>query len=197
MKTNRTLLLAGLALAMLSAPSMLQAHCDSLDGPVIQAARAALAQGEVTPVLRWIKADDEAAIRVTFARTLEVRKLSPAAADLADTHFFETLVRIHRAGEGESFTGLKPAGSAEPALVAADRALETGSVAGLTENLQQRVAAGLKQRFDRAQEAKEHASHNVEAGRAYVAAYVGFIHYFESLQTTAERAAGHGAEHQH
>lgn len=197
MKTNRTLLLAGLALAMLSAPSMVQAHCDSLDGPVIQAAQAALAKGDVTPVLMWIKADDETAIRTTFARALEVRKLSPAAADLADTYFFETLVRIHRAGEGESFTGLKPAGSAEPALVAADQALEAGDVAGLTEDLQKRVATGLKQRFDRAQEAKEHAAHNVEAGRAYVAAYVGFIHYFESLQTMAERPAGHGAEHQH
>jgi hypothetical protein len=27
---------------------------------------------------------------------------------LADTHFFETVVRLHRLGEGESFTGLKP-----------------------------------------------------------------------------------------
>jgi hypothetical protein len=197
MKTNRSLFLAGLVLAGLFAPSSVLAHCDSLDGPVIIAAKEALAKGDVTPVLSWIKADDEAAIRATFARTLEVRKLSPAAADLADTYFFETLVRLHRAGEGEPFTGLKPAGSAEPALVAADRALETGSVAGLTADLQQRVAAGLKQRFDLAHEAKAHAAHNVAAGRAYVAAYVDFIHYFETLQTVAERSAAHGAEHQH
>lgn len=197
MKTNRSLFLAGLVLAVLFAPSSVLAHCDSLDGPVIIAAKEALAKGDVTPVLSWIKAGDEAAIRATFARTLEVRRLSPAAAGLADTHFFETLVRLHRAGEGEPFTGLKPAGSAEPALVAADRALETGSVAGLTADLQQRVAAGLKQRFDLAQEAKAHAAHNVAAGRAYVAAYVGFIHHFEALQTEAERSAAPGAEHQH
>lgn len=197
MKTKGTFLLAGLALAFFSAPVLVQAHCDSLDGPVIQAAQAALAKGDVIPVLMWVQADDEAAIRAVFARALAVRKLSPAAAALADTHFFETLVRLHRAGEGEPFTGLKPAGSAEPALVAADRALESGSVAGLTADLQQRVAAGLKQRFDQAREAKAHAAHNVAAGRAYVAAYVGFIHYFENLQATAERPAGHGAEHQH
>lgn len=195
MKTKSSLLLAGLALALLSAPTLVQAHCDSLDGPVIQAARTALAQGDVTPVLSWVQAGDEAAIRAAFVRTLEVRKLSPAAADLADTYFFETLVRIHRAGEGESFTGLKPAGNAGPALVAADQALETGRVAGLTEDLQKLVAAGLQQRFDRVQAAKEHAAHNVEAGRAYVAAYVDFIHYFENLELTAARAT-HGAGHQ-
>jgi hypothetical protein len=197
MKTKNSLPLAGLVLAMLSTPSMVQAHCDSFDGPVIQAAKTALAKGDVTSVLRWIKADDDAAIRATFARTLEVRKLSPAAADLADMYFFETLVRVHRAGEGEPFTGLKPAGSAESALVAADQALETGSVAGLTADLQQRVAVGLKQRFERAQAAKQHADHNVTAGRAYVAAYVDFIHYFENLQATVERSAAHGAAHQH
>ena len=136
-------------------------------------------------------------IKEVFQKAFVARKASPEAREIADGYFFETLVRIHRAGEGESFTGLKPAGSAEPALVAADQALEAGSVAGLTEDLQKRVAAGLKQRFDRVQEAKEHAAHNVEAGRAYVAAYVGFIHYFESLQTMAERSAAHGAEHQH
>ncbi|MBI2498207.1 MAG: hypothetical protein HYV75_09965 [Opitutae bacterium] len=189
--------MAGLPLAVLTVPTLVQAHCDSLDGPVIQTAKAALAKGDVTSVLMWVKAGDEATVRSVFAQTLEVRKLSPAAADLADTYFFETLVRIHRAGEGEPFAGLKPAGSAEPALVAADQALEKGSVTGLADGLQQRVAAGLKLRFDRAKEAKEHAAHNVAAGRAYVAAYVDFIHYYENLQTAAERPAGHGAEHQH
>jgi hypothetical protein len=197
MKTTSTCFIAGLALAMFFTSSTVQAHCDSLDGPVIAAARAALAKGDVTPVLMWVKADDEPAIRALFAETLGVRQLSPAAAALADRYFFENLVRIHRAGEGEPFTGLKPAGSAEPTLVAADRALESGSVSGLTQDLQKLVAAGLKQRFDRAQEAKPHAAHNTEAGRAYVAAYVDFIHYFEGLHATAARSAAHGSGHQH
>ena len=197
MKAKNSIQLAGLALALLLAPKAALAHCDSLDGPVILAAKAALTKGDVTPVLSWVKPDDEPAIRTAFAETLEVRKLSPAAAGVADRYFFETLVRIHRAGEGEPFTGLKPAGSAEPALVAADHALETGNVAGLVENLQQRIATGLKQRFDKAQAAKAHADHNVEAGRAYVEAYVDFIHYYENLHVTAERSAAHGAAHPH
>lgn len=197
MKTKSTSFLAGLALAMIFTSSTVQAHCDSLDGPVIVAARAALASGDVAPVLMWVKADDEPAIRALFAETLGVRQLSPAAAALADRYFFENLVRIHRAGEGEPFTGLKPAGSAEPALVAADRALESGRVSDLTQDLQKLVTAGLKQRFDRVQEAKPHAAHNPEAGRAYVAAYVDFIHYFEGLHATAARSAAHGSGHQH
>lgn len=197
MKTKNTYFLAGLAMAMFFTSPTVQAHCDSLDGPVIAAAREALAKGDVTPVLMWVKADDEPALRALFAETLGVRQLSPAAAALADRYFFENLVRIHRAGEGEPFTGLKPAGSAEPALVAADRALESGSVSDLTQELQKLVSAGLKQRFDRAQEAKPHAAHNVEAGRAYVAAYVDFIHYFEGLHATAARSAAHGSGHQH
>jgi hypothetical protein len=197
MKTLDPIRLAVLALALLTTPQAALAHCDSLDGPVVQTAKAALTKGDVSPVLKWVKANDEAAIRAAFAQTLEVRKLATPAADLADRYFFETLVRIHRAGEGEPYAGLKPAGSTEPALVAADQALETGKVAALVQDLQQRIATGLKQRFDQAQAAKAHADHNVEAGRAYVEAYVGFIHYYENLHATAERSAARGAAHQH
>ena len=45
---------------------------------------------------------------------LKVRTLSDDARKLADMHFFETLVRVHCAGEGEPFTGLKPAGTMTP-----------------------------------------------------------------------------------
>lgn len=201
MKTNlklRGLRQAVLAVVLLAAPAaIVRAHCDSLDGPVIQTAQAALASGDVTPVLKWIQAGDEAAIRTAFSQTLEVRRLSPGAAALADRYFFETLVRIHRAGEGAPYTGLQPAGSAGPALAAADRAVESGNAADLVTDLQQRIATGLQHRFAKVQAAKPHAGHNVAAGRAYVEAYVDFIHYYENLQTTAERVTSHAAEHQH
>jgi len=55
----------------------------------------------------------------------DVRQLSPEAKELADYWFFETLVRLHRAGEGAPYTGLKPAGSEQsPAVPAADKALD-------------------------------------------------------------------------
>lgn len=194
---NKLLLIAGLTLAGIITPASVRAHCDSLDGPVVQTARLALDQADVTPVLKWIQAGDEAAIRAAFSQTLEVRQLSPAAADLADRYFFETLVRIHRAGEGAPYTGLKPAGSAGPALAAADQALATGEIDDLTHELVQHLTDGLTQRFTRAHAAKAHADHHVAAGRAYVAAYVDYIHYFERLRAMGEPAAPHAAAHAH
>jgi hypothetical protein len=105
-----------------------RAHCDTLDGPVVEAARRALDSGQLSPVLAWVRADDKDEIRGAFAQARAVRKLGPEARALADTHFFETLVRIHRAGEGAPFTGLKPAGAKlPPAIVAADAAIAKGS----------------------------------------------------------------------
>jgi hypothetical protein len=161
------------------------AHCDTLDGPVVTDARAALAKGEVTPVLKWVRADAEPEIRAAFASTLAVRALSSAAADLADTWFFETLVRVHRAGEGAPFTGLKSAGEVEPGIAAADRALESGSADALNKAMSAHVAEGLTERFAHAVAAKEHAGHSVDAGRRYVAAYVEFIHYVERVHAAA------------
>lgn len=95
-----------------------------MDGPVILAARAALEQKDITPVLKWVQKDDEGQIKAAFTRTLAVRAKGPEARDLADQFFFETLVRIHRAGEGAPYTGLKPAGTpVEPAIEAADKAI--------------------------------------------------------------------------
>jgi len=73
----------------------LYAHCDTLEGPVVESARKALASGDITPLLKWVAADDEQMIRTAFQKTLEVRKLGTQARDLADMYFFETLVRIH------------------------------------------------------------------------------------------------------
>lgn len=191
------LLIAGLVLASLARVPPALAHCDSLDGPVIEAARLALAEDDITPVLKWVRADDEAAIRTAFKQTIEVRRLSSTAAGLADRFFFETLVRIHRAGEGQAFTGLKPAGSIEPALVLADQSLAAGRADVLVRELQQRLTAGLERRFDRAREARAHAEHNVDAGRASVAAYVEFVHYYEALHALSVRSATGEGGHQH
>ena len=102
------------------------AHCDTLDGPVVGAARRALESGDVNLVLEWIQNKDEAETRNHFQKTVAVRKINAQAKDLADMYFFETLVRLHRAGEGAGYTGLKPAGVVEPPIAAADKALESG-----------------------------------------------------------------------
>jgi len=182
----------GAALAAVAVTRPAAAHCDTVDGPVVADARAALAAGEVTPVLKWVSAGDEAAIRDAFARTTAVRGGGEAARDLADTWFFETVVRIHRAGEGAPYDGLKPAGSVEPGIAAADRALASGDVDALIAALSGELTAGVRGRFARATAAAAHAEHHVAAGRAWVAAYVDLIHYVEGLHAALGGSA-HGA----
>lgn len=174
-------------------PSSASAHCDALDGPVVQAARTSLDKNDVGLVLRWVSPDREADVRAAFTRTLAVRALGGDARALADTWFFETLVRIHRAGEGAPYEGLKPAGHIEPFVAAVDRSLATGSVEAVVGEVSAQVTRGLRERFARARETALHSGHSVEAGRTYVAAYVDYLHYVEALHKAA--AAG-AAEHQ-
>lgn len=176
------------------------AHCDSMKGPVVAAARQALERGDVTLVLRWVRAQDEQEIREAFRKTLEVRRTSAAAKELADKYFFETLVRVHRAGEGAPYTGLKSADVPfEPGVEEADKALESGDLMALMRGLHGILESGLKSRYDRVVETRKQADGSVASGRAYVAAYVDFLHYAEGLFKAAG-AKGHapaegGAEH--
>lgn len=181
------------------------AHCDTLDGPVVNTARMALEKGDITPVLKWVRKQDEPEIREMFDMTLTVRKQSQEAKELADMYFFETLVRIHRAGEGAPYTGLKPGEAVEPSVAAADKALETGSADRLVSMVTEPIEHGIRERFIHALETKKHADESVEAGREFVRAYVEFTHYVERIHMDAtakaahhEAASGAGAvEHRH
>jgi hypothetical protein len=87
-------------------PTISRAHCDTLDGPVVTEAKVALEKGDVTPVLKWVKAKNEDEINTVFKKTLAARSSGKEAKEIVDLYFFETLVRVHRAGEGAAFTGL-------------------------------------------------------------------------------------------
>ena len=165
------------------------AHCDTLDGPVVGAARKALDTGNVNLVLVWVQKDDEAGIRKAFDKTRAVRKGGGEAKELADLYFFETLVRVHRAGEGASYTGLKPAGVVEPPVAAADKAIETGKLQGLAKLISERTEKGLHGHFDEVMAKKKYNPNDIEAGRAYSRAYVEFVHYAERLYDAAETLA--------
>ena len=103
-------------------------HCDSLDGPVVVAASQALGSGRVELILPFVPAEGDAEVRSAFDQTVAIRAQSPEVAAFADRWFFENVVRVHRAGEGAPYTGLKPAGLSEgPVIPVAERALETGS----------------------------------------------------------------------
>lgn len=187
------ILLAGVIAAGLPRPAL--AHCDAIDGPVVTDARAAIEKKDATPVLKWIGSEAEPEVRAAFAKTLAVRGFSPDARELADRSFFETLVRLHRAREGEPYTGLKPAGTDPgPAVRAVDESLEKGTPDALVRLITERTSSGVRTGFTRVLEARRHAGESVEAGRAFTSAYAEFVHSVEELYRAAgepEQRTGH------
>ena len=159
-------------------PSPARGHCDALDGPVVRDAKAALgrkchARSQMGSGRR--REGDSS----RFREDAEGPRSGMTVADLADHHFFETLVRIHRSGEGVAYTGLKPAGTVDPGIAAADKAGQGfgGSAGGGDWRA---VRAGLREHFAKVVVARRHADESVEAERAYVTAYVEYIHYVEA-----------------
>jgi Family of unknown function (DUF6448) len=198
--------LAILCTLALSGPNNLFAHCDGMDGPVVTAAKQALEAGDVNLVLIWVSKNDETEIRNAFQKTLTVRKLNPEARELADMYFFETLVRIHRAGGGEPYTGIQPAGrDLGPAIPAADKAIADGKLEPLYKILTDKIHKGLHDKFKEVMKKKDFKKNDVDAGRKFVEAYVPFVHYVEALYDAAAKGGGHGhsqeaekgSEHKH
>lgn len=173
---------------VLAAPDSAWAHCDALDGPVVKAAQKALDARNVALVLIWVLPQDEVEIRAAFDETLKVRALGAAAKALADRYFFETVVRVHRAGEGAAYTGLKAAGQdLGPAIRAADTALEQKSVTPLVALLTH-MDQTVREHFREASASATFAPADVEAGRRHVKAYVEFIHLVERLYEAVHAA---------
>ena len=165
------------------------AHCDTLDGPVVAAARKALDTGNVNLVLIWVQKKDDAEIRKHFEKTVAVRKAGGQAKELADMYFFETLVRIHRAGEGAGYTGLKSAGNIAPPIAAADKSLETGKLQEVAQLISKRMEEGLHRNFEAMMKKQKYSPNDVAAGRAFASAYVEYTHYVERLYEAAETLA--------
>jgi hypothetical protein len=196
MKSFKTMLttLFVIVLLTLAYAGNASAHCDTLDGPVVATARTALDKGDVTPLLKWVRPEEEKEIRGAFQKTLAVRTNGSEAKELADMYFFETLVRIHRAGEGAPYTGLKPGEAIDPAVALADKALENGNVDKLVNVLTGAMANGIRERFAKAYENQKHADDNIEAGREFVESYVIFTHYVEGLHGLIKGGVHHGEE---
>jgi hypothetical protein len=192
MFTSLAVLAILFTLALLG-PNNLFAHCDGMDGPVIAAAKQALETGDINLVLIWVSKKDETEIRNAFQKTLAVRKVNPEAKEFADMYFFETLVRIHRAGEGEPYTGIKPAGrDLGPVIPAADKAIADGKLEPLYKILTDKIHEGLHERFKEVMKKKDFKKDDVVAGREFVEAYVPFVHYVEALYDAAANGGGHG-----
>jgi hypothetical protein len=181
MKTAKTVKTAILTITLLIlSTGIMLAHCDTMDGPLVKDARKALGQNNVNYVLKWVQPENENELKEAFHLTMKVRKLNSDAKALADQYFFETLVRIHRSGEGVPFTGVKPSGTPiDEKILAADRSIEIGNLTPLKGMVPEQMMPELEKRFTRVMSLRHYDENDVVAGRKYIASYVQFFKYAE------------------
>lgn len=170
-------------------------HCDTMDGPVVKAAKRALETGNVNLILPWVPKEAEYDLKKAFEKTLRVRKQSKEVTELADYWFFETAVRLHREGEGAPYKGLKPAGlDWGPVVPRAEKAMEKGDPKEVIEFLSHAIEEELQKRFKHAMAWKKYDENNVDAARQYVQAMLGFVLYSHHLYTKVKEVREHGEE---
>jgi len=168
-------------------------HCDTMDGPVVKAARMALETGNVNLILPWVPKKAETELRKAFEKTMRARKLGKEAAEIADYWLFETAVRLHREGEGAPYTGLKPAGlDWGPIVPRADKAIEKGNAKEVVGFISHAVEEELQERFKHAMAKKKYDINDVDAAREYVQAMLGFVLYSHHLYTYIKGGEEHG-----
>ena len=182
MKNQIILIVTLMLVSIFYNPNDSYAHCDSIEGPVVVAAKKALQTGNVNHVLLWVGADDEAEIKDMFDKVNKVRKINDDVRDLADMYFFETLVRVHRMGEGVGYTGLKQQ-DFNPAegIEAADIAIAKNSVNHILAHVDGAEHEKVKHYFSDLQSKRNYEVNDLHAAREYVKSYVHFIHYVEGL----------------
>ena len=83
-------------------------------------------------------------------------------------------MRIHRAGEGAPYTGLKPAGKIEPPIAAADKSLDTGKLQEVAQLISKRMESGLHRHFEDVMKKKKYNPDYFAARRD--APVLAFIH---------------------
>lgn len=170
------------------------AHCDTMDGPLIKDAKIAIDKNNVNYVLKWVQQENETEIREAFSLAMKVRKSGADAQLLADKYFFETVVRLHRNGEGVPYTGIKPSGTPiDEKVLAADKSIEKGTLSPLEDLVPKEMLPELQERFGKAMALKNFDVNNITAGREYIEAYVQFFKYAEG---EAEEHVNHEA-HNH
>lgn len=125
-------------------------------------------------------------VRAAYDRAHQA--LGTPEADAARGDYLNTLVRVHRAGEGAGFEGIQPAGSGvTPQVAAADKALEVGNIEPLRGLIEAERWTELESRFQKALSLKDFDPNDLGAARTYMDAYVSFFKYAE----------GHDHDHHH
>ena len=171
-------------------------HCDTRDGPVVRAAKKSLETGNINHVLIWVPKGSEKELKDVFERTQRARKAGKDAQDVADDWFFETAIRLHRAGEGAPYTGMKPAGLSEgPVVPKAEKAIETGDPEETIGFILKTVEDDLTHRFHHVIEKKRYDVDDVAAGREFIEAFIGWVVYSHHLYVNVTGGGGHEGQH--
>lgn len=182
-----------LCIVLLVFPEKARAHCDTMDGPTAGDGIKALETNNINHALKWIPEDYEGELQKIFELSVKVRALSPEARELADRYFLENLVRIHRAGEGAPFEGLKPSGTPiDEKVAAADKSIEIGNLSPLKGLISEEQMHELEERFKNVMSLKDYDVDDVAAGRAYVEAYVSFFKFAEGEEHGHDNGHKHG-----
>ncbi len=197
-KAARVMPLAAAFLLMLltvfvSTPA--RAHCDSYDGPVITDARKALETNNVDLVLKWLTKSQENEIKALFEKTVSLKNGDQEVYQLVEKHLLETLVRLHRETEGAPYTGLKPAGTTKQIIQMSDNALSTENIDELVTKLNKHIEQVILEKYNKTVELKSKKTESVEAGRAFVEAYVDYTHTLEAIHDILEHGGGEHAGH--
>lgn len=169
-------------------------HCDSMDGPVVKAAVQALDAENVDLILPFVPKEGEQEVITVFEKVTQLRKKGADVQEIADRYFFETVVRIHRVGEGAPFTGLKPAGlDVGPVIPLAEKAVESGVPDELVKLMCDWVEAEVREKSDRVKHLKRYAGGPVEKAREYVEAMLGFEVWSHKVFQCIKAPPHHGA----
>ena len=146
----RTFLVTAVLSMLVISPAF--AHCDSYDGPVVKDALQALETNNVALVYKWISTEQEAEISALFTKTHNLKKGDKEIYSLVEKHFLETLIRLHRQTEGFGFDGIKAAGTTKPIVQLSDKAIETGNVENLINQLNGHIAKVVEDKYNAVKE---------------------------------------------
>lgn len=185
------IIMAFIAVAMILSPLPASAHCDSYDGPLIRDALIAIETGKVAPVLKWIDEKHEQEIITLFDKTVSLKGGDKETYAIVEKHFLETLVRLHREGEGAPFTGLKPAGSVTTIIAMADQAVASGKPTTLITKLDDHLNKVLTAKYELVMEKSLRKDASPAEGREYVKAYVEYTHFLEAIHGIIEGGGDH------
>jgi len=176
-------------------PLSASAHCDTMEGPTVADGYKAMDNNNVNYVMKWVGPEYEKEITDKFNLSMKVRELGPEAKDLAEQYFFGEVVRVHRAGEGAPFDGLKPEGTpVDEKVQAADESIALGNLSPLEGMMEADKMPELEERFEKVMKAKDFDVNNLEAGREYIETYVSFFKFAEGEEEEAHGAANTNAE---